>query len=617
MNNLIASGKRYSVILADCLKAMADMEENSIDAVICDPPYALGFMGKAWDRFPTDKGPKKPFANRSRESKLGGSPFQEWCRVWATEALRVAKPGAYLMAFGGTRTFHRLAVAIEDAGWILKDTMMWVYGSGFPKSHDVSKALDRKAGAEREVVGENPNCRDSQADYHWAGGDTPTRQIISKDITAPATSEAKQWDGFGTALKPAWEPIILAQKPIEGALLSEIHAITGWRRWHTIDPKKAWTGKAEDEKSWKQSQCYKRCKKYGLEWWEKEVDEGKVERWIFERCWLALEPKTQGRHVVIGKNKRLVLGRTKYKDRVIINTAANIIKWGCGALNIDACRIGASGGMKKENIKAGSGGFQGKDFGCDGDIVPTDKGRWPANVLLSHTVFCARVGEKRVKAIACGSPYNWHGKKEDKGKMHAYGDPDGLETVEDWRCVPDCPVAILDGQSGESKGAAGPKWQKRKRKGFMLSGSEDNIRAANSPDQYGDQGGASRFFYCAKASRSERNAGLEERYGLFEKRQGFEEKIAGGMQGRQNGSLKGSIVRAQNNHPTVKPIALLRYLCRLVTPPNGIILDPFAGSGSTGCAAVLEGLRIIGIEKEREYVEIARARIAHFSQGSP
>ena len=205
--------------LGDCLDVMAAMEPNSVDAIVTDPPYGLAFMGKDWDH------------------GVPGIPFWE-------QALRVAKPGAHLLAFGGTRTFHRLAVAIEDAGWELRDTVCWLYGSGFPKSHDVSKAIDKAAGAEREVVGHDPNiwARNSNGKGRYATGShgivdgkttdgRDARKVAERQtpahmsaITASATPEAAQWAGWGTALKPAWEPIIVARKPLQGTVAGNVLA---------------------------------------------------------------------------------------------------------------------------------------------------------------------------------------------------------------------------------------------------------------------------------------------------------------------------------------------------------------------------------------------------------
>jgi hypothetical protein len=184
----------------DCRKAMCEMQPESVDAIVTDPPYGLSFMGKGWDH---------------------GVPGVEF---W-TEAMRVAKPGAHLLAFGGTRTYHRLACAIEDAGWEIRDCVMWVYGSGFPKSHDVSKAIDKAAGAEREVVGQYASFRPNEhADTKYNGN-----LHTSGNITAPATNAARQWSGWGTALKPAWEPIIVARKPLVGTVAANVmqHGVGG------------------------------------------------------------------------------------------------------------------------------------------------------------------------------------------------------------------------------------------------------------------------------------------------------------------------------------------------------------------------------------------------------
>jgi site-specific DNA-methyltransferase (adenine-specific) len=368
---------RWTVHHGDCREVMRTLDPESIDSIVTDPPYGLSFMGKGWDH---------------------GVPGVEF---WA-EVLRIAKPGAHLLAFGGTRTYHRLAVAIEDAGWDIRDCVMWVYGSGFPKSHDVSKAIDREAGAEREVVGPG------QWSNRGIGINGPTfKHETSKDdgrsVTAPATEAAKQWQGWGTALKPAYEPIIVARKPLRGTV------------------------------------------------------------------------------------------------------AGNVLEWGTGGINVDGCRI--DGEPWKPVTATGLGSVK---FFTEGDTPEIDKhphalGRWPAN--------------------------------------------------------------------------------------FIHDGSEEVT------DLLGD---AARFFYCPKASKRDRDEGLRA----------FEEQIAGGMSGRHDGTM-GSVTMSRNHHPTVKPTDLMRYLCRLVTPPDGLVLDPFTGSGSTGKAAILEGFRFVGCELSAEYIEIARARIGH------
>jgi site-specific DNA-methyltransferase (adenine-specific) len=365
---------------------MPTLDAESVDAIVTDPPYGLGFMGKAWDH---------------------GVPGVEF---WL-EAFRVAKPGAHLVAFGGTRTFHRLTCAIEDAGWEIRDCLSWLYGSGFPKSADVSKMLDKAAGAERValLVPTKPGNHPLQAGPISLGATGMT------DVSEPITAAARQWQGWGTALKPAWEPIILARKPF---------------------------------------------------------------------------PST---------------------------VAANVQEHGVGGLNIDATRVPYRGDYRSPARTSGevnSGGSFGTGVKKFDDVNAEAKGRWPANVVLDEDAAAML--------------------DEQSGTLHTHG-----------------------GGFGEYAG------------GSMFGGGR--VRAASQPT---DSGGASRFFYCAKASRSERGA--------------------------------------DNTHPTVKPLALMRWLVRLVTPLGGIVLDPFTGSGSTGCAAVAEGFRFVGIEKEAEYAAIAAARIARY-----
>ena len=445
------------LILNDCIAAMKEMPDNSVDSIVTDPPYELGFMGKSWD--------------------ASGIAFN--IEVWQ-EALRVLKPGGHLLAFSGSRTYHRMAVAIEDAGFQIRDQIMWIYGSGFPKSHNVSKGIDKNNGesnrllkfttwmrttglkakeldevtqtnmgghylttasqpaiptvalwakirpliadvpewvdelvdrieAEREVVGTKPSSlggtvaageRNQEIiDYH-------KNKIV--DITAPATPAAKQWDGWGTALKPAHEPIVVARKPLEGTV------------------------------------------------------------------------------------------------------AANVLTYGTGGLNIDGTRVGTEGGTTGSEYVPNDTPIYGKGLGNTGEVIDLDKGRFPANVI--H---------------------------------------DGSDEVVEY--------------FGESQ----------------------------------------RFFYCAKASKRDRNEGLD---GFAPIRKVFM-ATKNGTGEPSKGLERFTTEPSANFHPTVKPTDLMRYLCRLVTPPNGIVLDPFMGSGSTGKAAMLEGFDFIGIEQELDYLKIAQARI--------
>jgi len=409
--------ERFNLFEGNCLEVMKTMEADSIDSIVTDPPYELGFMGKSWDS--------------------SGIAFN--VEVWQ-EALRVLKPGGHLIAFSGSRTYHRMAVAIEDAGFEIRDQIMWVYGSGFPKSHDVSKGIDKQAGAEREVVGKMANPASSIY--------SQSENEMSRDvpITAPATAAAKQWQGWGTALKPAHEPMVLARKPLIGTV------------------------------------------------------------------------------------------------------ANNVLTFGVGGLNIDGSRVGrADGDDSSAGNRTATFGTQDTASGGDGSggWEQNTAGRFPANFI--H---------------------------------------DGSDEV----------VALFPANAGGGFG---------KRGALNGGATEWGFKGEMQEVGYGDSGSAARFFYCAKASKKDRNEGLD----------GFEEKRSSGygydhgLGNAGEGMFKDRNPIKQNYHPTVKPTSLMQYLVRLVTPPNGIVLDPFLGSGSTGKAAMYEGFNFVGIELTPEYLPIAKARI--------
>lgn len=404
--------ERFNLFEGNCLEVMKTMDSDSIDSIVTDPPYELGFMGKSWDS--------------------SGIAFN--VEVWQ-EALRVLKPGGHLIAFSGSRTYHRMAVAIEDAGFEIRDQIMWVYGSGFPKSHNISKGIDKAAGAEREVVGERKQRANS------ANSLVPMNASVDdvEYLTAPATAAAKQWQGWGTALKPAHEPMVLARKPLIGTV------------------------------------------------------------------------------------------------------ANNVLTFGVGGLNIDGSRVEGDSWIRPPQ----------SDNAIYGKFEPIETqsntaGRFPANFI--H---------------------------------------DGSDEV----------VALFPDTKS-------PATYTRKSDGFGSGSYVIGETAGTESLNYGDSGSAARFFYCAKASKKDRNEGLD----------GFEEVRTGAMQATADGSmLTGSgnerTTTRANHHPTVKPTSLMQYLVRLVTPPNGIVLDPFLGSGSTGKAAMYEGFNFIGIELTPEYLPIAKARI--------
>lgn len=417
-----------------------------------------------------------------KEPRYDGSPYQIWCREWAREAFRILRPGAHLLAFGGTRTYHRLVCAIEDAGFEIRDSVgvAWMYGSGFPKSLDVAKAIDRSLGTEDERTfrSENPANRPGNAGTGVLGETAETstgwRKPVRPDKTNPASEEAAEWEGWGTALKPAWEPVVLARKPLS-------------------------------------------------------------------------EP----------------------------TVAANVLKWGTGALNIDACRIPGVAQKPGGGIHPDRGPFNLGTAPLVPPPEPNPLGRWPANVLLCHDERCTLRGTKRVASTRAhrvfsrkDGPEGWGNITQKSGEVVNYGDENGEEEVEDWSCVKFCPIRILDEQSGTSVSAGG------RNTGVHRIAGDGMRRGLNdpSPTGYGDEGGASRFFYCAKPSGSER--------GEF------------------------------NGHPTVKPLGLLSYLLRLVTPPGGRVLDPFCGSGTTNLAAMRLNMESVGIDLSEEYVGWGRRRCA-------
>jgi DNA modification methylase len=490
-----------TLMQGDCLDKLKELDDNSVDSIVTDPPYGLSFMGKAWDK---------------------AVPSVE---VWE-ECLRVLKPGGHLLSFAGTRTQHRMAVNIEDAGFEIRDMVAWVYGSGFPKSQNVSKAIDKASGrvgyatkyikktlkeahdkSDMTLTQLNSKCGFEASGYlressTWANVLPPfdkwvvlrdaiglssdmdalfqeaEREVVGfqkrgnavntdfmsggNDITAPATAAAKQWDGWGTALKPALEPITVARKPLTGTV------------------------------------------------------------------------------------------------------AANVMEYGTGAINIDGCRVPG----KKPEPTRGAGGQNGmySPIGNQGRILDDGKGRFPANLI--H---------------------------------------DGSDEV-----VELFPIT----KSAGSKRSGGESDQHSSGGLFEMGNHTGNGM------RYGDSGGsAARFFYCPKTSKKDRNEGLEniapknstgdKGNGLSRvcSKCGISQRGSDECPDEQNCPKEWVNPPKKNNHPTVKPTELMKFLCRLVTPPGGTVLDPFMGSGSTGKAARQEGLDFIGIELDPEYIEIAKARI--------
>jgi DNA modification methylase len=410
------------LLLGDCRDRLKELPDNSIDSIVTDPPYELGFMGKSWD--------------------ASGVAYD--VAVWQ-ECLRVLKPGGHLLSFGGSRTYHRMACAIEDAGFQIRDQIMWVYGSGFPKSLNISKAIDKAAGAERERVPFKGGIASGTGNY---GGGMGLVHIRTIDNSVAVTAEAKEWDGWGTALKPAHEPIVLARKPLDGTV------------------------------------------------------------------------------------------------------ANNVLKHGVGGINIDGCRVDGRESDQSRGAKETSNVYAKISVQSLDNAYPKELGRFPANFIHdgSDEVLQLFPDSKSIKSM--------RGVGLTSSNVYGQGDE-----------------------------------------------NFDTLRGHN------DSGSAARFFYCAKASKKDRNEGLDDMPNqiLAMSNQAKAELKRGNLHKGDSGVNSASI--RKNHHPTVKPTDLMRYLCRLITPPNGTVLDPFTGSGSTGKAATLEGFNFIGIEQSAEYIEIAKARI--------
>ena len=519
----------------DCIEVMKTMPDNSVDTIITDPPYGIGFMGKEWDNFKPskineamarDKRPHTKIASQRRSNTAGTydfSPkglngFQEWMTEVAKELLRVTKPGGTMMIFGGTRTYHRMACAIEDAGWVIKDCIMWLYGSGFPKATDISKQIDRKGGRPTliyEVAKALKEAREkrgitkSQADkifcggttlYSWYEGRPKGIQLPTSEYMKKIAAEWKELEKYVGLTMEAEREIIGHQK----TNLTVMQNIGKENISGDVNITKAETPEAKLWNGWKS---------HGL-------------KPAYEPIIVAVKPN-EGTY------------------------ANNAMKWGVSGLNIDGGRIEHNEPIKKTKRTIKGHGtalhFNTKEGGKNwklGDMAtPSPKGRFPANIILD---------EEAAKML-----------DEQSGEIKSGARKETINKPENWNAV-------------------GIKFEKS----FPCNASK---------------GGASRFFYAAKASKSERNLGCE---GLEEK------KVSDGREKEADNAYQRGKTLRTNTHPTVKPLKLMEYLCTLTkTPTGGIVLDPFAGSGTTCLAAKKTGRDFIGIEKEEEYVKIAEARI--------
>lgn len=422
----------YRLVLGDCIEEMKKMDSNSIDCIVTDPPYEIGFMDKSFDKtgiaFRTD--------------------------VWK-EALRVLKPGGYLLAFGFSRTYHRMTCAIEDAGFEVRDCLMWIYSVGFPKSHNVGLGIDKFYGSE------NRGRAIPSASVHFPNGKYAEEKLTGNKVEeyVGKTELGKKYSGYGTALKPAYEPILMCRKPLVGTV------------------------------------------------------------------------------------------------------AKNVIEYGTGGINIDACRVSVPEGEDLSGIK-------------------------PRDITKLNT----KRNDETEEEAALRKKNGTEAVEEAKNKLISLGRfpanviHDGSDEV----------LSLFPDTKSSSGSFKASDYEERETATPFTRG--DFVG-------YGDKGSAARFFYCAKASKKDRNEGCESLQEKQYSSDGREKEIENAFQ--RNKSV------SNNNHPTVKPTSLMRYLVRLVCPEGGTVLDPFNGSGSTGKAAILEGFSYIGIEMDPDYITISECRLKH------
>jgi DNA modification methylase len=473
-----------TLLTGNSFDRLKELPDNSVGALVTDPPYLINFMGNDWDK----------------QSSPAADP-EFWKLV-----LQKLKPGAHGLVFGHSRQHHRVMVALEDAGFEIRDCMMWMYGQGFPKNHNVGKAVDKLQGNKRTVVGTKADFSldgaKRKAENHQTHQETDNaghKPGYKKGWDTEVSVGSSTWEGWGTALKPAYEPIIMVRKPL-------------------------------------------------------------------------------------GKK---------------LTVAKNCLEHGVGAINIDDSRIGCT---DKNKFPVG-------DYTTDttvGKIRPTTRttdpnptGRYPANVILSHHEDCVKVGTVE-------ETYNIN--KTDGASFFGQEKCPDYESVEQkvsqdvYECSDDCPIKTLNEQAPQvgslfkatrkkdTSGGSGDSWTNSGKQAGEDNGLHDGL------------GGASRFFYCAKINKKERNWGCD---GLPTR-----QSIGGGGTNHTKADAYGSVkAPAKNHHPTVKPVSLMYYLTKLIAPKGETVLDPFMGSGSTGMACVLNDNNFIGIDMDPDYVEISKHRI--------
>jgi DNA modification methylase len=661
------------VFCGDNIELLKSYPDNYFDAVVTDPPYGLGKEPNAEEML------RARVTDGYLEVKGSGFMNKEWGAfipqpIFWKEVFRVLKHGGHVVSFFGTRTYDWGVMAMRLSGFEIRDCIQWIYGSGFPKSHNISKAIDKLNGNETDNDGYIPNQKNNTHGKNWGGGN-------KTKVSVPIDDLAKKWDGWGSALKPAHEDLVLARKPFQFSsdfiylyenIVYELKLQICQSKLFAKDVKKIFLlSQKESQKveldfaQWSVGKPFntKEDLLVLMDMLQLELKEGNTtlnivllwlntlaELWnvantyttetesstitelrilkslewesIFQNITLLKDNKINGlianvltveslfsvlnlklndilthsakEGAILKENKKnfvpnseqIVLARKPLEKGLSI--AQNVLKYGTGGLNIDASRIGV------EEMKFQKASSLGNGLNMDGgkakeDYIGQDtQGRFPSNVIFTHSAECT-----------CELYYKTS---------------DSEEVEEEWTCVEDCPIKILDEQSGQLTSG------KLNSNSYTKDRDNDSIFCGDGKFEHKgylqDQGGASRFFYVAKASQSERNFGLNE----FEEKQTLggggltaEIKDDGSYDTASAGGKFGSVKAMQRNtHPTVKPVKLMQYLVRLITPENGIVLDPFNGSGTTGVACKIDGFNYVGMDLSDEYCAIAQARIDTF-----
>jgi DNA modification methylase len=562
------------LILGDCLDKLKELEDNSVDSIVTDPPYGLSFMGKQWDY---------------------DVPSKE---IWE-ECMRVLKPGGHLLAFAGSRTYHRMAVRIEDAGFEIRDMISWIYGSGFPKSMDISKQIDKRAGAEREVIGDGKPMK-SLGVMHDDGWESDSNY----KITAPATDEAKKWNGWGTALKPAHEPIVMARKP-----LSENTVADNVLEWGT-------GGINIDESRIPTSEDTRRNAKGG------ENGLGDTSTFKIRERFASDMPKHDGRfpaNIIFDEEAGKML------DEQTGELKSGFMKAGTPRLMSENPNKNTYGEWKPDTVAndtyGDSGGASRFFYKPENDNINDNIWQQQLNVSTAQRSLYQQeqVEDFVVNLVAIRD--NQEDKQlrnmiqpfmneiqivlknnTEKGikRMISLGQKfvQELQLTITER-LKENPVKYVEIQKLINTTMIMQNL-------LNIDGFVENITSNTILNSMvlGEQDSLTRFKYCPKASRKDRNEGVDDLNNIPKNNSKMWDVDGSGEQYNPNKrDGKG------NFHPTVKPTDLMAYLVRLVTPKGGLVLDPFMGSGSTGKAAVREGMNFIGIEREDEYMEIAKSRI--------